>query len=58
MKTTEEQIESVATMLAAAFWRGRLETVLDHDMAVEAMIKAAAEADRDHWRHAAKVAIV
>jgi citrate lyase gamma subunit len=61
MKTIEEQIESAARMMAAAYWRGRLEnirvSVLDQG-AIEVMIKAAAEHDLGLWKAAARIAVV
>lgn len=60
MKTPEQQIESVALMMAAAYWRGRLEylRITGHEQStIEAMIKAAASADRNGWKIAAKLAL-
>jgi hypothetical protein len=56
----KEIIEKVANMLAAAYWRGRLDTIrsttLD-DRVFEVMIKAAAESDKDGWKMSAKQAL-
>lgn len=57
--TTEERINHVASMLAAAYWRGRLEQAGLREPApiFEAMLKAAAETDKTHWIAAAKIAV-
>ena len=64
MNATEKQIESVALMMAAAYWRGRLLgagiTVNEspgRKPTLEAMIQAAAEADIDSWKASARLAI-
>lgn len=64
MNATEKQIESVALMMAAAYWRGRLQgagiTVEEspgRKPTVEVMIQAAAEADMDGWKTAARLAV-
>lgn len=60
MKPHEEKLESVARMLAAAHWRGRLAPLRNtclEDFIFEAMIKAAAEADQGAWKPSATVAI-
>lgn len=58
MVTTREKLQtSVARMMAAAYWRGRLEQAAVPVGPREAMIKAAAELDLSLWMDAAKVAI-
>jgi len=55
-----QQIDSVATMLAAAYWRGRLESIrvtVSEQSTIEAMVTAAAETDKDHWRASARMAV-
>lgn len=49
---------TVANMLAAAYWRGKIEGLkCDKRATEEAMIKASAECDLDRWLPAAKVAL-
>ena len=60
MKTTDQQIDSVATMLAEAYWRGRLESnwvTVSEQSTIEAMVKTAADADKDRWRASARGAV-
>ena len=48
-------------MLAAAYWRGRLHCIqpagCDPSGAIEAMIEAAAECDKDNWMASAQSAL-
>ena len=54
---TNKQIEKVATMLAAAYWRGWFKTKgLDGAM-LEDLISAAAKADMPRWMAAARMAL-
>ncbi len=60
MENKEQKIKKVAVMLAAAYWRGRLESlrVSVHEFgAFESMIEAASNADADSWKSAAKVVV-
>ena len=61
MKSIDQQLESVAYMLAAAYWRGRLVS-LDieptRQSTLEAMIKAAANVELEQWKAAARIAVV
>jgi hypothetical protein len=59
MKTREQQIDSVATMLAAAYWRGRLNSIAMNtaNSTVEAMIKAAAQSEKNQWLASATLAV-
>jgi hypothetical protein len=59
MQPTEEQIDTAARMLAAAYWRGRLHdiaTISPHTDSgcVENMIAAAAEKSIGSWRCSAR----
>lgn len=51
------QIEAIALMLAAAYWRGRLESLKADPASLEAMISAAAEHDMESWKPAARNAL-
>jgi hypothetical protein len=54
---TDEQIEHTAKMLAAAYWRGRLESALESQPgALERAIKDVVDRDWPRWREAAWVA--
>ncbi len=58
---SKETIEAVARMLAAAYWRGRLDNMrasIHEQHVIEAMVKAASEADIDRWKHSAGVALI
>jgi hypothetical protein len=58
--TQDQRVDSAARMLAAAYWRGRLESIrvtVSEQSTIEAMVKAAAEADKDHWKASAKIAV-
>jgi hypothetical protein len=56
MTSRDQLIESVARMMAAAYWRGKLEPHVDRQLVLEAMLKAAAEFDLPNWIASAKVA--
>lgn len=55
----EDTVHRVALMLAAAYWRGRTETmrVPGNEATIEEMIKAASEAERSAWIASAKFAV-
>ena len=56
----ENRVESLAKMLAAAYWRGRLEDLRRtnfEDGTFEKMIEAAAENDLHRWKTAALLAL-
>ncbi len=58
--TDEEQrkMMSVATMLAAAYWRGRLDAAgIPDSRARDAMIDCAAKQEADKWCSSARIAI-
>ncbi len=51
-----EQLDRVAKMMAASYWRGRLHGIAEVGV-TEAMISAAANAELDRWRSSAHYAI-
>ena len=55
MTRREQLLKSIATMLASAYWRGRMESIPDGPVKDRA-VTAAAECDWERWYSAAKVA--
>lgn len=53
---TQEQVKRLATLLAAAYWRGRLETTFQ-DRLLEVVIVAAAESDWKRYETRAMLAL-
>lgn len=50
----DANIDIAATMLAAAFWRGKLNEHVTDPEALETMVKAAAGSDCHKWRGSAR----
>lgn len=62
MNANERQVERIALMLAAAYWRGRLQGagITEEESpgrrpTLEAMIEAAAKSDMEKWKTAARI---
>ncbi len=58
VKNQAEQIERLAKLLAAAYWRGRLDgmqRICGEEATFERMITAAAHEDLCRWRASAKL---